>query len=431
MNKKSFRRRSIFLIIVSLLVPVLLTACGGGTNSYDTNLLKNPSFEKARNGLPENWRLSSFSGIKGEKEVEYGVKSSGAFDGDKYFYFKGSDRTKRWFILSQEVKVKDVTHVRLKGAMKLDNVGRSESGYSHCNFILVFFDKNHHRFQEMRLADKRTLVKEGTADWFVEDRIFRVPKSTAYISFGVIMGKIGTVMFDAVSLEVPQPLSWKKQSTRNFDFYSMKEKDFPEGSTANQQRMFDWYCKYLGVSSDVRISYYLYPDSASIKTILSLKGYQYISWADREIHTLNPNDEHEIIHFILDEYGKPPRVIAEGSAFYLISMLEKQPVHDRARVLLFANKLPPLNVALNYGQFIRLDPKAALAAGMSFTGYIMDVWGPERFLELLRVSSGANSYLTFSNAFEKAYKIPLDEVEQRWKRFLLKSRTEQPDSTRN
>ncbi len=429
MKKGGFLRLCAFTALV--LASWFPYGCSKDEVAYDTNLLSNPSFEEAKGGIPKGWHLDSFHGLKGEKEVAYGVTDEEAFEGKKSFFFRGESDTKRWYVLSQEVKVSGVSHVRLRGAMKLKGVHRMKGQYSYCNFFLTFFDENHNRFQEMRFADKRTLLRRGTRSWFIEDDVFRVPKRTKYIVVGCVLGMNGTVWFDDLSLMVPKPPDWIKQSTQNFDFYALPEREFPKGAMERQQQIFDWYCNKLGIKSDVRISYYLYPDTATIREMMSLKGVQYISWDDREIHTLDPIDEHEVVHFITDPYGKPPRFIAEGSAFYLIAELEGEPVHESAARLLARNRLPTLTACLNYGDMVKIPVRFVFPAAKSFVGYLFEIWGPERMLELFNKANGTNSYPTFAEAFKQVYKIPLDEVEGRWRRFLAKRIVVKPDTTEN
>lgn len=410
--------------LISILVMLQFAACGQKSTPYDRNLLSNPSFENVHDGVPDGWSLETFHGLKDSKTVVYGVSDEEPFGGDRSFYMTGEDDTQRWLALMQEITVTpDVTHVRLQGAIKVQGVERQAGQYTHCNFILTFYDKNHERFQELRYADKRTRFMAGTADWTVEDQTFRIPNNTVYIGVGCLMGMTGTVWFDELSLSVPKPVGWVKQSTKNFDFYSLPGHGFPEGAIENEQQLFDHYCKQLTASDEIRLSYYLYPDSATIKEMMSLKGVQYVSWDDREIHTIFPNNDHEIIHFITDQYGRVPKAIAEGCVTYLQGGWKDSPVHALARELLLENKLPLLSQLLNYGDLVDIDIDLSMPAASSFFGFLYEQQGPRKLLELFKASSGANSYSTFAIAFERVYQIELSEVEKRWRAFLFSAQT--------
>lgn len=406
--------------LVSIVVMLQFPACGTKTTPYDENLLSNPSFEDVRNGIPEGWSLETFHGLENSKTVVSGVSDEEAFGGKKSFYFQGGNDTQRWLTLAQEIRVSpDVTHVRLRGALKRRGVERMADQYTHCNLVLMFYDKNHERFQELRYADKRTRFKAGTSDWELEDHTFRVANNTAYIAVGCVMGMTGTVWFDELSLTVPRPAGWVKQSTKNFDFYSLPGHGYPEGALESEQQMFDFYCKQLTAADDMRLSYYLYPDSTTIQEMLSLNGVQYISWDDREIHTIFPNNDHEIVHFITDQYGVAPKAIAEGCVYYLQGGWNGRPSHVLARELLLGNQLPLLSQLLNYGDLVDLDVNLAMPAAASFFGFLYEQKGPRKILELFRAVNGANSYPTFAVAFEKVYQIELGEAEKRWRAFLF------------
>jgi hypothetical protein len=405
-------------LFVSLSLMIVVFGCGREKTAYGTNLLVNPSFETDRDGIPDGWQLELLHGGENQKEAEHGESAEQVYEGAKSFFFKGDADTQRWMVLSQEVKISGGTHVRLRGAIKVQEARVQKGQWAQCNFILTFFDEHHNRFQELRFADKRTFLRRGTHDWILEDNTYRLPKSTRYIKVGCVLGMSGTAWFDDLWLSVPQPIDWVMKSTKNFDFYSMPGHDYPPGSIENQQSLFDTYCGKLGVKSDLKISYYFYPDSAAIQEQMSLKGAQYISWDDHEIHSIYPNNDHEIIHFITDQYGKAPKAFAEGCVAYLQGGFEGRPVHEVARELLRSDHLPPLNLMLNYGDLVKLDPHMVTPAAASFFGYLAERWGTGNIIDLFSAANGANSYPTFATAFEKVYHVDLGEVETEWHAFL-------------
>lgn len=413
------------LCVFGFCLGAILPSCGKKEVPYDTNLLKNPSFEETSNGMPKHWELADFHGIEGQDEVGYGVASTLAQDGQNSWFFRGDPGTRRWRHLTQEIEVENVTHIRLRGWMKLEDVVKTrKEQISQCNFVLMYFDENHNRFQLMRFGDKRTRLKKGTTDWVEVDQVFRVPDGTRYIAVSCIMGMDGQVWFDNVSLSIPQPLEWQTSQSKNFVFHWMRARPFPLGSMESQQQLFDQFAKRLGVESDVVINYYLYPDTSSIRQILSLKGHQYVSWDDREIHTINPNENHEIIHFITDEYGQAPRAIAEGTVYWLHGNWEGTTVHVAAAKLLADNRLPTVEDLTNYLTYANIDPGITNPAAASFVGYVVDRFGTERFMELHGAMSGVNSYGLFALAFQKVYEVPCREVATEWRIVLSNIKTD-------
>jgi hypothetical protein len=402
-----------------------MASCGKKKTPYDENLLKNSSFEIVKDGIPLHWRLKPFRGIEGQQEVEYAIDTDNYVDGKNSWRFRGDPGTRKWYVLAQEVEVHDITHVRLRGYMQIDGVRRLRNQHAMCNFLLTFYDENHRRFYELRFSDKRTRLKVGTNPWFEENNVFRVPQGTRYIEVSCILGCNGTVWFDNVQLSVPEPLNWQSRSTENFTFYWLPDRPFPTGAIDNQQRMFDHYADLLGVrTDDIKIGYYLYPDTATIRKILSLKGYYYISWDDQEIHTINPNDDHEIIHFMTDPYGVPPRAIAEGTVFWLHGNWYDKPIHQLAAYNMSNGNLPSIDALVNYGKFVSIDANYSIPAAASFVGYIIQRFGMEKFIDFHKVVNGANSYASFTQAFEREYGVPCEQVESEWHDMLSKVKVE-------
>jgi hypothetical protein len=411
------RYRPVFLIGL-LFLP--WWGCGQKTTPVNTNLISNSSFEKSKNGLPTGWTLENFRGLKEDKEVLYGIDSDVAYDGEMSFFFKGDPDTRRWYVLSQEIEILDVSHIQFKGAIRIQGAKRGTSQFAQCNYLFTFYDHNHQRFQSARFGDQRTRVKIGTTGWLVEDVKFRVPSGAAYVKVQCIMGMTGTVWFDDLSLTIPETYDWNKAETKNFTFHWMDERPFPAGAMSAEQKLFDRYCGQLGLTSDERIDYYLYPDSTTIRKMLNLKGVFYVSWDDKEVHTILPYEDHEIIHIITDPYGIPPKSICEGTVFHLQGHCLGQPFHPIARQLLAQKLLPTLAELTTYSNYAQLPSLRALPASGSFVAFICDTWGMDNLIELYRAAGGQNSHQEFSASFEQVYKVPLDEAEIGWRQFLVR-----------
>jgi hypothetical protein len=425
-------QRVVFLLggFIGIFAVCQFWACGSGGDLYETNLLENSSFEEVKDRIPKGWTLQVFHGLEGVKEVEYGPDENTSYSGERSFYFKGERDTGRWYVLMQEIKVKDVKNIRLKGYMRLEDIFRTKEQFAQCNFFVSFFDKDHKRFQEMRFADKRTKLRLDTMDWFEERQTFRVPQNTEYIAVSCVLGMSGTVWFDDVTLEIPRPIPWEVSQSKNFDFHWLPERPFPSGAKEQQQAIHDAYCKKLGITSDERISYFLYPDSATIQEILGLKGDFYVSWNDREIHSIKPVNGYEVIHLIMDPFGTPPKSICEGTAFYLQGGFLGRPIHPTAIALLAQKKLPSLTSLIDYNKFARLPVDISVPAVTSFVAFLMETWDPEKLIQLYRAAKGTNAYTTFGPSFERVYGIPISEAEFRWRQFLARTAVSMSDSTR-
>jgi hypothetical protein len=402
------------LVVLAVVSTTAMMSCGGDETPKNVNLLKNSSFEEVENGMPKHWTLDDFRGLEGEPEVQYRIDSEAAADGQNSWQFAGDPATRRWLVLKQEVEVKNISHVRLEGWRQTDQVVRGREQHSHCNFALTFFDENHNRFQELRLIDRKTPFTVGTNPWFEENLVFKVPEGTRFIAVSCILACQGTAWFDNVRLSATMTLNWQTRQTRNFVFHWVPEKPFPAGSIENQQRLFDHYASRLGIESGVVVGYYLYPDSATIRKIMDISGDQYISYTDKEVHTVNPNENHEIIHLMTDDYGVPSRAILEGTVFWLHGEWGGELVHAVAARHLAAGDLPTLEEMFEQDKRVQLDYRLWMPAAASFIGFLVDVWGPERLLELYKAPTGQTSYAPFARAFEKVYGTPCEEVEKEW-----------------
>jgi len=193
---------------------------------------------------------------------------------------------------------------------------------------------------------------------------------------------------------------------------------FPENAQKLQQEMFEWVCERLELESDVVIRYYLYPDTAAIQEALSLKGHKYVSWDDVEIHTIEPNDNHELVHFITDPIGVPPRVFAEGTVFWLHNDWLGFPVDKVAAFFLAGKRLPRMFELTSYNRLAMIDVGISFPTAASFIRFIVTRWGVGKLLELYEAANGINNYTGFAQAFEIVYSVPLGDVENAWHIYL-------------
>jgi hypothetical protein len=402
---------------LALVLAATVAGCGKGEFQYDTNLLVNGSFEEAgSDGLPKGWQLLPFRGGEGQSEVQYRIDDTVAQDGTRSWSFRADPGTQRFHLLAQEVSIPlEATHVKLTGWMQLEDVDLAKGQYSQCNFLLVFFDENHNRFQEMRVADKRTRLRTGSQLWSLEDQTFRLPKGTRFVQASCVLGMNGRAWFDNMTLSVPKPVPWEEGATKNFVFHWLPGHPMPEGSQQSQQAIFDAVAARLGVTSDVVVQYYFYPDTTTIRSMLSLKGYQYVSWDDYEFHSINPNENHEVVHFITDPVGRPPRAIAEGTVFWLNNEYDGRPLDEAVGEVVRARRLLDVRHLIDYNLLAMEDPNVSMPSAASFVGFIVDRWGTPKLIELYAAVNGVNSYDVFAVAFENIYKVPLAEVETAWR----------------
>ncbi|MDH3196720.1 MAG: hypothetical protein OEO21_00615 [Candidatus Krumholzibacteria bacterium] len=408
----------------ALALGMTLAACGEKKMPYDTNLLVNGSFEEVgSDGIPKGWRVAIFRGLPDQPEVQYAVDQETAADGRNSWRFKADPSTRRFYMLTQEVEVENAAGVRLRGWIQLEQVALHEDQFQVCNYFLTFYDEKHLRFQAHRPADKRTRPRNGTALWLEEDEVFRLPAGTRYVAVSCVLGADGSAWFDNVSLEVPTPIEWLQRKTPNYVFNWLREREFPEGAMENQQRIFDRVCERLEITSDVVVNYYLYPDSATLRRMVGVVHDPWASWKDREIHSTYPNDDHEVVHFILNEYGTPSRPIVEGVAYWLQDTWMGYPIHSLAAYWLAQERLPTLQELTNQSAVVRIESVRAVPAAASFVGFLIGRWGVPHLLALFREANGVTDYGRLAAAFESVYGVSLDGAEASWRVFLSQAQS--------
>jgi len=261
-------------------------------------------------------------------------------------------------------------------------------------------------------------LRVGSQLWKEEDSTFRLPHGTHFVEVSCIMGMNGRVWFDNVSLSVPHPVDWETATTRNFVFHWLPGHPMPAGSQESEQEILDAVTRKLDMPSDIVINYFFYPDTSTIRSMLSIKGYQYTSWDDVEFHSINPNEDHEVIHFVTDPIGRPPRAIAEGTVVWLHDSCLGRPLDDALGDVVRANALPGVAQLVDYNTWARLDPSVSLPSAGAFVWFIVDRFGASKLMELYRAASGINGYPPFAAAFEQTCGVPLADFEVAWHQRL-------------
>ncbi|MCK5406131.1 MAG: hypothetical protein KAJ37_01695, partial [Candidatus Krumholzibacteria bacterium] len=395
--------------------------CGEKAPKVGDNLLRNGSFESVGGELPKHWEITNFRGLQDMEASVYGVTDSVAYDGERSFFFKAAPTARRFYTLAQEVRVRGAKRVRVRGAIMGVGVGDHVRQYPQANFALTYYGPDRERFESARFADVRTNPNYGSTDgWIQIDHVFRLPLNTEFVVLHCVLGLEGAIWFDDVSLEVPVELPWQTSETENFVHHWLEE-PYPEGSRDYQQELFDSYATRLGITPEerVRISYYLYPDTAAFRQTMGMKrGVIHADYKRREIHTVNAVDDHEIIHMLTDPYGVMPTIMNEGTAFYLMGTFDGRSIQPLAQEMLRAGELPELETVLNPLALGRVDPAKMIPAAASFAGYLIEIGGPAKYLELHGQTKPDMAYGGFAQAFRSVYGKTLAETEAAWRRVL-------------
>ncbi|MDH3215736.1 MAG: hypothetical protein OEN01_05515 [Candidatus Krumholzibacteria bacterium] len=396
-------------------------ACDEKPTPLDKNLLVNASFEEVGNGLPKRWKISNFRGLEGMKAAFYGVDDTISHDGERSFYFRADGDARRFYTLSQEVRVRGANRVRLQGRVKSIGVEKRHGQYPQANLALTYYDESRERFVAARFADVGTEMNLGTSDgWTSVDEVYPLPRNTAFVVVHCVLGASGQIWFDDLSLQVPSGLPWQQAEGELFTHYWLQERPYPEGSIDYQMQLYDYYAGRLGIprENQERIMYYFYPDTTLLRETMGITGHSYVDYKRRQIHSIDPVDNHEIVHLLTDSYGVLPKVLSEGTAFCLMDDLNGEPIQPLAQRLLLAGELPTLETILHPFAFRSVESTNLIAAAASFVGYVLKFGGSVRFLELHRTLSSVPDYEAFAAVFEQVYGGPLTDAEAYWRRVL-------------
>jgi hypothetical protein len=400
----------------------VLSGCGESETPVDVNLLKNPSFERSDGEVPDGWELNVFRGLSNLKAAEYGIDDSDASDGSSSFRFFADEETRRFWLLSQEVRVKDVRQVRIRASMKNKGLNIHADQWAQANIGLTFLREDRGRFQSTRFADARTPLRDDDSDgWIVDEQTFRLPPGTAYVVVHLVLGMAGEMWFDDVSLIVPSGLPWRmKSESQVFTHYFIGDHDYPAGSIDYQHQLYVRYAKELGIESTdwYPIKYFYYPDSLMLAEAVGSKRDIKVLYDQREIHSTHPVDNHEITHLLTDPFGRLPRILGEGLAYYLIGEFRGEPIQPAAQKLLLESYIPPISVMADPVASKDVTPAVGIVGAASFIGYLIEFLGADLFIELHRQCSELTDLESFAVAFQRTYNASLEDADAAWRRTL-------------
>ena len=333
--------------IACVFIATAMTASCDRSTPAGQNLLYNGSFEEVKSGLPVGWEIKNFRGLADMKEATWGVDDEHVKDGGLSFYFDAEKDTKRFFTLTQELEVKDVKNIRVRGWVKTVGVEMEDDQYPQAGMGVTYYNKFRGRYDSARWADARTEAIYGsTDDWKYIDVEWRLPDGVAFVQVHCILGMSGRITFDKVTVEVPEGLPWNEHKGEIFTHYWLDENPYPEGVFEFQDIIYKSFAERLGITPEnlPTVTYYFYPSAGFLKDALGLSAEVNIKvdYSRREIHSVNPAEEHEVVHLLTDSFGRLPKALGEGTAYYLMDNYNGKPIQPQAQKLLLGKMMPPL-----------------------------------------------------------------------------------------
>jgi len=136
---------------------------------------------------------------------------------------------------------------------------------------------------------------------------------------------------------------------------------------------------------------------------------------------VRPADDHELIHFITDSIGRPPRSIAEGTVVWVQGHWNEYSLDQIFTMLVEQQKVANFQDLFEYNTFQRMDSNISIVTSAAFVKWFVETWGKDNLMELYRAINGMNSYLTVAKGFESVTKVPMAKAEQDFRLWMLKN----------
>ena len=187
-----------------------------------------------------------------------------------------------------------------------------------------------------------------------------------------------------------------------------------------------WLTGQLGVEPAYRINYFKYKDVAQKQRLTGTFGNGIAFPDEHEVHTIWPNDNHEIVHVIVvSEFGRPIALFNEGIAVALAVDPPRNdltprwngvPVATVARALIDAGNVPPLaNLIRDDGSFRTYSENVTYPLAGAFVHSLIQQHGIAKMIELLQSSRHTDTILTTESKFEAVFGITFAAA---WAQFI-------------
>ncbi len=385
------------------------------------NVIVNPSFEEWNGFMPVGWELRHFSG-DGEKTVMYGKSSKHYTSGKHSYYLRGLFNTDKWMVLYQRFPIRPGYDAYFSAEIKTDGVERDKGRDPNCNIYIIFYDKDGNRLNSRHYCDSYTVRRTGTTKWARNKNVMTVPDGARSIELGLINRMSGHAYFDDVELVFQPEQHWEIKETRFVDFKYLAEKEFPQEDVDRFAAIAEEIADDFGIKKmDKKVEYYFYPSEDSYLKLLRRTKYRQLPrWDRKEFHSIESYEDHDMIHMILYDLGKPPIGLAKGVVFFYREKIYGWDLHNCAKQDLVNKRLPVLYKTLPQSSFLKTDVSVTVPSWGSFVKYLIDTHGFDKIARLYRETDGIDDFGEFNKHFREIYEEDFPVVDQRWRLFLLR-----------
>lgn len=390
----------------------------------NVNLIKNPSFERWKNNKPIGWELKVFKG-EGKIPPMFGKSTEDKKNGQYAYYIRGLGNTDVWYVLVQRHRIYPGYGIAFSAEIMTKRLKRVIGQGDLANIYVRFYDAEGNRVSDRYQVDGESRHRWGDTEWFRDGRKMIVPDNARYVEIGLINLKTGYIYFDDVELILRKPPDWEESETEYITFFNLKGFPFPEGAVDREAERIEGYARRLGVKSERKIKYYYYHNEENFKKVIGSKNYrQRALWEDKELHTIDPAEDNQVIHLLLIDYGKPPTGIVRGTVFALRGSMLGRDLHLVAKELLLEQKIPALFRVIKDEDLMKIGTDIAIPAWSSFCDFLIERYGPKKFMILFERSNELEEAPALNFLFNEIYDEDVDAIDREWRLFLMRYQPE-------
>lgn len=406
----------------------VLTGCGGEKDAENlpeiktgVNIVVNPSFEEWDGFMPTGWKLRQFAG-EGENINMFGKNSEHHVNGKYSYFLRGLFNTDKWMVLSQKHPVRPGYDVIFSAEIKTLNIKKSRGQEDNTNIFLTFYDEEGKRVNDRYYADAWTKRRIGTSKWTRNRFKKSVPDKARSMEIGLLNQMTGYAYFDDITLVILEQLKWETRKTKFITFKWDQEKVFPKEDMDKLTKLIESIARDMGIKKiEDRISYLFYPSEEKILKVTGMKKYRQVTnWKKKELHTLESNENHDLVHLILYDLGAPPVGLAKGVVFYFREEYNGWDLHNAAKQDLVAKRLPALYKTIPYKVFKNSAVSVTVPSWGSFVKYMIEKYGIKKMVRLYRAVDEINDFEPFNVHFKDIYGEEFPKIDQEWRLFLLR-----------
>ena len=328
-------------------------------------------------------------------------------------YIKNRNYEKAWLLFSEEYKAVELNHKfdNFKSAMDMESIW-SRFLWRRDQFVELIP-------KSVYLIDEKTVISasRGNEMWKIdikkEDENFKIDWIRGYTPAAVRQANWETTL-------LPKLESLETASFRIF-FYkdSTAAKDIQK-IIKQRENALQKISDFLDQEQDISINLIFFEDE---QTKQWETGHQGMGWAFKTTIVEVYNEEakldpyHELVHILMREIGNPPALFNEGFAVYMSEKLgapalkhlggELKSINARFTELWEKNQSVDLEELITFTEIGSEESKPPIAypQAASFTKFLIEKYGKEKFLTVFQTLKNSNDDLNIQDNLKKLEEI--------------------------